>query len=679
VQMGFFGPDDPYPYITLDSNDYPLVPGSIVEGAPLNPFSPSNEDGNTVAVISQRHASEVWDDFTAGLGWRDDEPGSHKYAQGNLDTRVPASTSLPALAGNIASGSFAAGTQVWSNSPTVRGFYVATSPSDWCFIAAQHCTNSSNGVVRRITTAGMTTTAIPDTEIFRGEAFYNGICYVLTETQGGDAHLWSGATPAATLTFTLVSTVVGVSMWGLVAFDDKLITYNFNTKTFQQYSGGTWVTYVQGFVGDDIVRQLFVWTDKSGSTDALYALSNRRIMVYDDQGQQWEDLYVYYDLFASDFPFAHVNRRDNSLVVAFGGTITPSTPAGNILVFTPGTADNIQVNKGFAFPNSFDYVGGLAGLAPPVNYPMMLASGVHWMYMWCYSPMQAAYTGVYAYNEFGGWTQVYDPGVVASQFLLGGGYGAGRLLSIHGDGSFVITAMPDVAADHPAGTYDSQAKGATNTYYLRSGRVYNKQRNIKKLGSHLECTFKSPLPTGAIAGKGTAYVRWRYFNENGLSAWVQSPLFTAGAQRVSVNLSDGAGSNGISYYYMEWEVNMYMPTATNVPPVLESVVLYYTYFQSNKYAYSMNVDLTAETWAEYYPDDVFHGKTREYLQQTLLAAVDTPRYHSFTYAQLNFTESVTRADLSLARRESADDASGVYGLTVRDLEADTPAGIFVAG
>jgi hypothetical protein len=229
------------------------------------------------------------------------------------------------------------------------------------------------------------------------------------------------------------------------------------------------------------------------------------------------------------------------------------------------------------------------------------------------------------------------------------------------------------------GTYDSRAAGSGHTYFLRSGRVFNKQRNIQKLGSHIEVTFKQPIPTGSLIGQGTVYLRWRFFNNDGLSTWQSSATFPAGAQRVSVNLTDGAGSNGIHYYYLEWELRMYMSINSDVPPVAESVVLYYTYFQTNHYAYSFNVDLSAETWKEYYPDGLFHGRSRAYLQNHLLALASTAAYHTFTYSQLFFIETVPRVDLSIARRESSDDASGIYSLTVRDLSVDSAEGVFYPG
>jgi hypothetical protein len=126
-------------------------------------------------------------------------------------------------------------------------------------------------------------------------------------------------------------------------------------------------------------------------------------------------------------------------------------------------------------------------------------------------------------------------------------------------------------------------------------------------------------------------------------------------------------------------LHMFVSTLSAVPPIMESVVLYYTYFQTNRYAYSFNIDLTAETWREYYPDGTFHGNSREYLQTQILAMADKLSYHTFNYSQLFFTESVSRADTLLARRESSDDASGVYSVTVRDLEPDGQSGVFYAG
>lgn len=681
----FGGDNEERPFVTLDDEDFPLTPESIVEGAPLNPFSPSNADGNSVAVVSQRHASEVWDDLTAGLGFRDDEPGSHQYALGNLDVRAPGGWVPPPLAGNLASGA-AAATPYTNNSTPVVAKYLQDGTGNYDFICWENRTQGSATKVRGIRSTGVRTVGIPDTDIMRALAEYNGAWWALTN-DGTNSKLWNMTALGGS--FTLVNTAAFVSYYGLVMYDNKLITAQAGGGVigpFLQWSGTAWVSYIgtmPPLAGSETLRQLFVWTDKSGSRDALYALTTRRLMVYDEDGEEWSELYRFSDLFVAPWSTAHVNRRDNSLVLSVLPDLAAANtvPTGNLLLFTPGTADNIPINKGLAFPTSYNYGGSYN--APSTAYPAVLVSGIHWLYAFCYAPSTVAGDcgGVYAFNEFGGWTQVYDPVVASggSNRLIGGGYGGGVMLTLLGNGAFHITTMPDAQLNPPFGTYDSRAAGSGHDYFVRSGRIYNKQKNIKKLGSHVEVTFKDPIPTGHFVGQGTVYLTWRYFNEQGLSAWHFSDVFHANAQRVSVNLTDQAGSNGIHYYYMEWELHVYMPEGSDTPPVVESVVLYYTYFQTNRYAYSFNIDLTAETWKEFYPDGTFHGKTREYLQTRLLAMMDETNYHAFSYSQLFFTESVTRADCSLARRESSDDASGIYSMTVRDLEPDAAAGVFYAG
>lgn len=694
IQMGTFGGHEPStPYVVLDSVAYPLVPGSIVDAAPLNPFSPSNSDGNTVAVVSQRHASEVWDDLTAGAGYRDDEPGSHQYAIGNLDVRVPNAWVPPHKATEHGSG--AAASCPWGGSvPTSTwpvGAVCTTDSSGWAFLAFQRGAGSNRQKLRRITAAGVSAAVVTDGFIIQDIVLWRQNWYILCQDLGSNTRVYQSSNTATTMTFAQVGINFPVLMQGLVVFDDKMISYDVTNKAFKQWNSGTlaWDAYVTDFsrryVGSEEVRQLFVWSDKSGSTDALYCLTSQRLLIYDDQGQQWEDLYVFGDLFSASEARAHVNRRDNSLVVTMPVDLTLGTPlapeSGTFLVFTPGTVDNTPINKGFAYPNNAAY--NSLGTVAPVNHPMHTASGIHWFYAWCYAPRglgAGVQGGVYAYNEFGGWTQIFDPCAVRNNTtasVIGGGYGSGKLLVILDDGSYYVQSEFDANVLPPVGLYDDQAGGSTHDYFVRSGRIFNKQKNVKKLGSHIEVTFKDPLPaTGG--GAGTVYLKWRYFNENGLSAFQTSSTFNAGAQRQSVNLNDGAGSNGIQYYYMEWELHVYMPTTGATPPVVDSVVLYYTYFQTNRYAYSFNIDLTAETWDEMYPDDVFMGKSRAYLQNALLAMLDQTHYHTFKYSQLFFTEQVDRADMSLSRRESSDDASGVYGLTVRDLEPDTATGTFFA-
>lgn len=688
---------DSRPYVTIDGLPFPLVPGSQVEVSPLNPFSPSNADGNTTAVLSQRHATQVWDDFTGGVGYLDDDPDAHQYAYGNLDTRVPRAVVPPHKANGVASGAAAALPYSVAGPTSLRRPHVEYIGDDagpgfltWRF--GWDLVGAVTGVVRRVNGGVVSTVGIPDAEGVWGVARWNGSWYVVTTTGAGNTNTYKSTGNSQTLAFTVVNTVAGGRSVGLVAYDNKLICFDPVANQFHQWSTATnsWVAYIDGFVpltgsvnGDGLL-QLFVWTDKSGSTDALYMLTWQRLMVYDDAGQQWETLYTIGDLFASYEAQAHVSRRDNALLAAMTPALVTGAPAvlstGTILTFTPGTVDNIPLNKGFGYPANATYQASFGALAP-VNHVVGLSSGIHWVYAWCYAPTglgAGLQGGVFAYNEFGGWVQIFDPCAARNNTtasVIGGGYGGGYLLTILSDGSYYIQNEYDMNLLPPYGTYDDASAG-NHDYFIQSGRVWNRQRNVLKLGSHLEFTFQDPIPAN-----NTCYAEYRYYNENGLSAWQQSANFPTGKKRISVDLKAGGASGGINYYYMEWRFHSMMLAGATAPAVLQFVVLNYTYWQDNHNSYQFAIDLTRETWAEYYPDGGMPAPggglyQREGLQQYILQTlVSAKTYHTFTYnwTNSNFQEVVARADLLISRRESADDLSGVYLCTVRDLEPDTPA------
>jgi hypothetical protein len=689
-QNMFLGTDD-RPYVTIDGLPFPLVPGSQVEVSPLNPFSPSNVDGNSTAVLSQRHATQVWDDFTGGLGYRDDEPDSHHYAYGNLDARVPGALTVPHKANELGSGAAAAlpyTVTAVANYEPVRADFVGDG-SGWAFLTWKWGWFGNSGLVRRVTSAGVATVGISDAEFVWGTAAWLGNQYILTMTAGNQAKLYKSSGTSQTMAFALVGAATAGSHLGLVVFDDKLITYDAAAKNFKQWNSSTlvWDAYIGGYTDisgtGETIRQLFVWTDKSGSTDALYAMTEWRIMVYDEQGQQWETLYAFGDLFAPYEAMAHVNRRDNSLVVSTSTLVaTPTATSlvtGTILIFNPGSVDNIGINKGFGFPNNSAY--NSLGTVAPVNLPATLASGIHWLYAWCYAPTglgAGIQGGVYAFNEFGGWTQVFDPCAVrvnTTASVIGGGYGSGKLLTILTDGSYYVQSEFDANLNPPFGTYDDATAG-THTYYLQSGRVWNKQKNVLKLGSHFEVTFQDVIPANC-----TVQLLYRWYDENGLTAFRGSGAFPTGKKRVSVNLTDGSGSNGIHYYYLEWQLQITLTAGATAPPVVQFIVLNYTYWQDAHFSYQFAVDLTRETWATWYPDGGMPNAVgtglyqREGLQQYIIQTLMNSRgYHTFSYVltNSNFQEAVAKADILVSRRESADDESGVYLFTVRDLEADMP-------
>lgn len=653
--------DNEGPWVEIDGLPFPLTAGSLVEVAPLNPFSPSNVDGNSQAVVSQRHAVQIWDDLTGGIGFRDDDPASHQVADGTLDMRQPDQVALPPLFTGVGTGNVAPATSGFNmgGALPVQVEYAQNVAGAYAFFA--YYFSGVAGKLYRYNASTPTSIALPaGTNIIQGYAQYNGAWWFLTQNgTSGAVLLKSSSQDPSSCTFPANLTVGAGTYRGLVAYDNKLITYDVANNAFLQYNsvGPAWAAYITGFQplpGSETVRQLFVWTDKSGGRDALYCLTTSRILVYDEDGQQWEELYNFATLWSGSAAIAHVNRRDNSLVVSPYGSTDPERGHGNLLLFTPGTVDNIPINKMRGIPDVA--TGGLN--LNKANFVGALASSIHWLYAASMAPT-ATYGGVWAFNEFGGWTPIFDAGLVGgSVCLLGMGYGGGKMFTLLENGNFYIFKLPDKNMNHPDGSYDN-----TQTYTVRSARVWNKQRNLLKLGSHFGVTFKEALPATS-----TATLSYRTFDGTTLSAWSSPNIITGGSPRYNeVSLNVGAWPLGVPYLYIEWQVSLADSSGTTTP-VLESVALYYTYWQQNHFSYQFVIDLSTQTWDQWGPEASFGGYTRAYLQQTLLTLIDNKGYHKFTYATGQFTEVVIRADLLLSRREQAEDGSGFYSLTVRDLE-----------
>lgn len=663
-------PDKLGSYVTVDGIDYPLVPGSEVLGAPLNPFSPASQAGTSSRITSQRHAVRVWDDFTQGIGFKDDNEEHGGIAYGNLDLRIPDEATVPTDAQPLGTTS---GFNSTAMLPVRCVFMNNADTGTYTFFC--YANSNTGATIRTIkSTNRNTVTTTVATENVQGVAQWQGNWYFLTsDTASSNMRLYkiTAVNPiTGVITFTLILTTLNTYR-GLVGYDNKLITYDDAGNQFVQLtSTPTWVVYLGGLDKspfNESALQLFVWTDKSGSRDALYTLTSARILVYDEEGQQWEPFFEFARLWPAVNGYCHVNQRDNTLLfVPLHLPNTSSATGGqvndNILAFSPGTVDNWAVNKEKALPTEETFTAGVGHIA---SVPVVLASGSHWTFAFMYAPTVGATSGlgstVMARNKEGGWTIVFDGNVVASAGsfsyspIIGGGYGGGRLLVITADGRWWDLSMPDNDIAHPRGSYEN---GNLHVYFARSGRIYNGQRNVTKLASHLEVKLKN-----ALAGTEQVELQLNTWDGVNMSGFTTSGnLASAGALLVSYVLP-----NARPYKYAEWKL-LLKSMSPGSPPVVESVSLYYTYWQQNHFAYSFTIDLSAETWATEYPNNIFHGHSRSWLQQQLLTMIDGQTYHTFSYNRWDMRESVAKADILLSRREVADNGGGVYPCTARDLE-----------
>lgn len=653
-------------YVEIDSVKYPLVPGSEIQMSPLNPFSPSLVAGNQARVASQRHAVRVWDDFTQGMGFEDDNEEHGGYAYGNLDTREPGQATMPTSA--VVAGS-ASGYTTTGRLPVRAQYMVDPVSNNYAFLTWDYqFTTNTLSVVKTFKGTNINAVALTSAnEQVSGVAEWGGWWFMMTyDNVTNTSRMYRIIAISATGVPTIgtVFTGVGSVFRFLVNYDSKLVTYDASNRVYKQWDGvSAFTSYIGGIVPaafNENHRQLFVWTDKSGSGDALYTLTTHRIMVYDEEGEQWEPFYNFAPLWAATNGYCHVNARDNTLL--FAPLDQPYSASGklndNLLAFSPGTVDSWEVNKEHGLPTDVTFTPASGHLA---SAPVVLASGSHWLFAFMHTQAAGTTTGlssmVLARNDQGGWTPIFDANVAngASAFspIIGGGYGGGRMLVLTLDGNWWDIAVPDDSTNHPRGTYE-----VNRAYFLRSGRVFNGQQKTLKMASHMEVTFKT-VPAGTVS----LDFRVATGSTVGTPSFSNSPNLAGGTRTMTWDL---AGYPNV-YLWCQWQLNV-NGSDSAAPPIVESVALYYTYFQDNHYAYSFVIDLTVETWKKNNNFNNFFGKSRSFLQSTLLAAATTSVYHTFAYNRFDMRESITKADMSLARREMADNGGGIYPTTMRDLE-----------
>lgn len=643
------------PTIELDGVLFPLVEGSTSVRSPLNPFSPATQAGNSARITDARLAVQVWDDFTGGLGQRDESAqGSTSYSEGNLDTRVPGAVALPPLHTLLTSLT----TFVDADKP-VYAEYMRHASAPGLFLWSK---KSAKAAVVRLGTNVVT--ARPAAETVTGWCAYKGAYFYLAYT-GVNTKLYK--TTDAGATWTNPATFGGVKCIGLATLDGQLFTYNnFAASFVNSVDGVTWPTHsgLSDLNPLEEVKELFRWMEPSGASDTLFALTTQRIFGYESQSNDWHPYYDYEGVFQSAYPNAHQFRRDSNIYMApcddpaLGAAMDKN---GLVLMFNPQTTDEVGPTKRFGLP-----VGLVDGM-------MRLQGGVHWLYGWATGQPG----GVFALNEFQGWTSLMDPATLGSANCIGGGYAISRLWTLTSDGKLYEAVVQDRRQLPPAagGTYNN------GVHYLRSSWTTHNQPNRTKLGAFFEIDMRGADGLSGVP-PGTT-VTFKYRTDG--SPWTTIILGTAPGNDLvglllmqsvqpssqqwpaTILLPVNVTQDGVAYKRLQWEISWQRAGGSNTTPALASVALYYTYWQESHYSYQFNLDLSVESWA--YPDGLFNGYSRAALIEVLLQMVEQKRYHTFRFASGATEEYISSVDLLLTGREDSDNGGGVYSVTVRDLAA----------
>lgn len=646
------------PYVSIDDIEFPLTPGAYLQRIPLNPFSPVSQAGNTSRVTDARLAAEVWDDFTGGMGQRDeDQKSSTSYSIGNLDTRVPGAIALPPIATLLAG---------------VTGFTAAHAP-----VYVEHMRDETNyailawspkraGYYRKLSgaTGVFNTTSIAGT--LSGLTSFNGAYYAVS-WDGTNSRIYSTADLGAT--WTVRHTSAAAAQYArLVTYDNRLWTINrTNHILLVSADGATFANEGTALIVNpgEVITDLLVWNTPSGSDQLIYALTNQRLLVYNEPGVIWNEFYSFEGVIQARYTRGHVFRRDSNLYVTFMDDTASALrdKQGLVLMFTPGTSDEVGPAKRYGIPTTL--IDGLTHAQ----------GGVHWLFAW-----GAGTPGVFmAMNEFAGWSTLFDPATVGTANLIGGGYANGRAWCALDNGNMYELSVPDRRELPPrvdGGTYNA------GSHYVRSAWTEHNQKNRLKLGAYFEIDCRlSDGTSGVPTGSGVT-LRYRVDNQpwvtivlsdiNQESTDTVGTLLTrsvppsAQTWPAIVLLPNNVEEKGLPYRRLQWEIQLQRSAPATGTPVLASVTLYYTFWQESHFSYQFNIDLTWQSWAEF-PDQVFAGRTRDELRAKLLDLVRQKNYHRFNYADGPNAVVLDACDMLLAGREDTELGGGVYSVTVRDL------------
>lgn len=635
----------------IDGYPFPLTEGTPMIRNPLYPFSPAIQAGASSRVTDSRLSVQVWSDFTGGIGLRQqDQPETTSYAEGNLDTRSPGFTALPPVQTLLGTGTF---TNVDGPANIEFMGYSGSQPR---LLIYSKTFNKAQVYL------GSGIFSSRPAEYIMGFASFQTAYWYVTNTSGTSKVYFT--TDQGT-TWNTAYTYAG-GLWGLVMHDNRLITYNATLNRFEESLNGTaWAQHSLGpaLVYGEAIRELIVWLAPSGVRDTVYAISNKRIHAYEEESGEWHPFYDFDGIFSPTRPNAHVWRRDGNLYFSpYDDSLTSSNPdeSGIVMLFTPGTSDEVGPTKREGFPQTY-----LEGV-------FRMQGGAHWLYGWCYG----APGGLFSFNEFQGWTWLFDPRIINSaRKCIGGGYGSGKAWTLLDNGALYETRLKDRKASPPI----AGISYPTQQHYLRSAWTTHNQDTRDKIASYVEIDFVRADGKSGVETGDTATAEFWCRSEDGvwqqfggtltLGSYTQWPIKIPFQSGSPVETSPAFTPAGKRYKRFQWEVRITRGSTATFTPVLASVALYYTYWNANHYAYQFSIDLSPETWAKEWPDMYIGPYNRDELIEILLGFNDSPQYRTLRFASGASQEAVPAVDLLVNGREDPNLGGGIFQVTARDVSA----------
>lgn len=408
---------------------------------------------------------------------------------------------------------------------------------------------------------------------------------------------------------------------------------------------------------DEQVFQLLEW--RYGGAPALFLVTNRRLIRYDDDSATFSTYYRYVDVISNlvlGFPRAHVWPRDNNLYLTLYHRTDPTT-ADTVIQLTGATVDEVSPNR-------------RGGIARDERVSIThLAGAAHRLFAFgAKRPLTPSLGRTLAMNDGQGWHTQYRDATGAE--VVGGGYSAGRLWTVLSTGTVLEQAIPDVR-DIPSNAtgraYDTTP--ATHTTAWTDGGT----PGIRKRALWVRLDARNDDTTGLPAG-ATVTVRYRTW---GSAGWTTLGTVSAATTAWPAIL---AFPGGLPFTRIRLRLELQRGTASNATPNIVEASLHYVRRPQRRYNRVVRVDLRDGSPAFRGPRRTFGrysaANLRAWLTK-LLSNEDNGADASLValaYGGRGNTiaptyQTVAQAELAGSANEDPTDGTGRWSLTFRDLTA----------
>lgn len=542
-----------------------LREGAPIDQTPITGLGQVVTVGDTAQRSDQRTPQVIWTDQRGGMGLGEyvEVEGNTAYLDGDLDVRFGVFTLPPAATYLGAHG-------LLSGTPAVPSFVEYLGVTN-AYVIAWVYGNSSTTSARRNstgTTWATITTGGTGVSNLTGYTYFNG--YYLFATTNNTKGLYTSADGV-----TWADSAKAKACIGLAVHDNKIWTFNNTDKTLDRHTDPTaahasWTTSAALYLHPgETVRQVVTWRDASGR-EAVYLVSTRRIIWYDEDADTFLDFYRMGDLVGAttSYPRLAISPADGNAYLTMYDTAT-GAPSDTAVQFS-GVATTIGPNhRGGLYAGKVDLIAAVGN--------------TRWMFFAC-APRSPNTTGrVLALNESGGFTALYR----AANAVYGIGYGRGKVFVLDGTGCQEIGA-PDTS-EHPL--FASRTYQTGTTYYHEFSMTDGGTPHMTKLADWIEIHARRNV-AGVIFDQLSANATLIVSQREVLGGnWVPAGLGTyPGASTTFPLRIDLATAGNPDFRQFGLRIGLSSVDSAD-PAVIEAVALAFLRREVPRYAYTLTADL----------------------------------------------------------------------------------------